>query len=173
LYCQLLEKAVRQLKKQPVRVPVEVTVDLPWPAFLPRDYVQGQRLRIEVYRRLARIRRPERLEDFRKELRDRFGALPDSAEWLLRLGELRLLAARWQVATIHLEKQSELDLGPIDVVFGYRSARQINRLAARAGGRLRIVDDKSAYLRLNADELEPPALYACLKDLLRFPERRL
>jgi transcription-repair coupling factor (superfamily II helicase) len=173
LYCQLLEKAVRQMKKQPVRVPLEVTVDLPWPAFLPRDYVPGQRLRIEVYRRLARIRRPERLSDFRKELRDRFGMLPESAEWLLRLGELRLLAARWQVATLHLEKQSELDFGPTDVVFGYRSARQINRLAARSGGRLRVVDDRRAYFRLNADELDPPALYACLKDLLRFPERRL
>jgi transcription-repair coupling factor (superfamily II helicase) len=173
LYCQLLEKAVRQLKQQPVRAPLEVTVDLPWPAFLPRDYVQGQRLRIEVYRRLARIRRPERLQDFRRELRDRFGPMPEPAEWLVRLGELRLLAARWQVGTIHLEKQSDLDVGPIDVVLGYRSARQINRLAVRSGGRLRIVDEKCAYFRLNADELDAPALYACLKDLLRFPERRL
>ena len=80
-------------------------VDLPWPAFLPRDYVPGQRLRIEVYRRLARIRRLERLEDFRQELRDRFGPLPEPAEWLLRLAELRLLAARWQVATVHLEAE--------------------------------------------------------------------
>src|SRR5262249_8301368 len=48
LYCQLLENAVRTLKRQPVRVPLEVTVDLPWPAYLPRDYVPGQRLRIEV-----------------------------------------------------------------------------------------------------------------------------
>ena len=67
-------------------------VDLPWPAYLPRDYVPGQKLRIEVYRRLARVRRLDRLEDFRQELRDRFGPLPEPAEWLLRLAELRLLA---------------------------------------------------------------------------------
>src|SRR5436305_4972638 len=64
LYCQLLENAVRQLKKQPQRTPLEVTVDLPWAAYLPHDYVAGQRPRIEVYRRLARVRKLERLEDF-------------------------------------------------------------------------------------------------------------
>ena len=41
LYCQLLENAVRQLKNQPLKTPLEVTIDLPWPAFLPRDYVAG------------------------------------------------------------------------------------------------------------------------------------
>jgi transcription-repair coupling factor (superfamily II helicase) len=154
-------------------VPLEVTIDLPWPAYLPRDYVPGQRLRIEVYRRLARIRRLDRLEDFRGELRDRFGQPPEVTEWLLRLAELRLLAARWQVGTVHLEKRSELDIGPIDVVLNYRSARLMQRLAQRSNGRLRVVDDHSAYLRLKPAEVDQAALYPILKDLLRFPERRL
>jgi transcription-repair coupling factor (superfamily II helicase) len=180
LYCQLLENAVRRFKNQPVRTPLEVTVDLPWPAFLPRDYVPGQRLKIEVYRRLARIRRAERLEDFRQELRDRFGPIPEPAEWLLRLAELRLLAARWQVATVHLEgeasegaerPESPISLTPraaraTDVVLSYRSPRKIKRLAALSGGRLRVVDESSAYLRLQPGETEPLALYALLKNLL-------
>ena len=52
--------------------------------------------------------RLEKIDDFRQELRDRFGPLPEPAEWLMRLAELRLLAARWQVATVHLEKPHEL-----------------------------------------------------------------
>src|SRR5439155_5709783 len=63
LYCQLLENAVRSLKNQPLRTPLEVELTLPWTAYLPRDYVSGQRPRIEVYRRLSRIRRLERLEE--------------------------------------------------------------------------------------------------------------
>src|SRR5205814_9599019 len=49
LYCQLLENAVKQFKNQPLRTPLEVNIDLPWPAVLPRDYVPGQRQKIEVY----------------------------------------------------------------------------------------------------------------------------
>ncbi|HXG10468.1 MAG TPA: transcription-repair coupling factor [Gemmataceae bacterium] len=171
MYCQLLENAVRQLKNQPLRTPLDVTLDLPWPAFLSRDYVPGQRLRIEVYRRLARIRRLERLEDFRQELRDRFGLWPEPVEWLLRLAELRLLAARWQVATLHLDKPADPSFGPTDVVLGYRSVRQIQRLAARSDGRLRVVNDHQAYFRLLPPELDPPAMYAALKNLLRLPDR--
>ena len=78
LYCQLLENAVRPLKHQPPRRAVEVNVDLPWPAFLPRDYVPGQKLRIEVYRRLARLRDLKTLDDFRQELRDRYGPPPEA-----------------------------------------------------------------------------------------------
>jgi transcription-repair coupling factor (superfamily II helicase) len=173
LYCQLLENAVRRMKNQPLRTPLEVTLDLPWPAYLPRDYVPGQRLRIEVYRRLARIRRMERLDDFRRELRDRFGPPPEPTEWLLRLAELRLLASRWQIATLHLEEVLDKSVGPMDVVLGYRSARKIKRLGERSRGRLRVVDDTSAYFRLAPAETEPEALYTHLKDLLRSPVQSL
>src|SRR5262249_23946613 len=108
MYCQLLENGVRRLKNLPIKTHLDVNLDLPGPAFLPRDYVPGQRLRIEVYRRLARIRRVDRLEDFRQELVDRYGPLPGPVEWLLRLAELRILAARWQIAGIHLEKPPDL-----------------------------------------------------------------
>jgi transcription-repair coupling factor (superfamily II helicase) len=183
LYCQLLENAVRSLKHLPVKTHLEVTVDLPWPSVLPRDYVPGQKQRIEVYRRLSRVRRGDRLEDFRTELRDRFGPIPRQVEWLLRLAELRLLASRWQIATIHLEgrgleppaaEEEPVPLvasGPIDVVLGYRDARKVQRLAKQSAGRLRVVDETSAYFRLEPEEREPLGLYQAVKHLLRLPQR--
>jgi transcription-repair coupling factor (superfamily II helicase) len=167
MYCQLLENAVRQLKQQPLKTPLEVAIDLPWPAYLPRDYVPGQRLRIEAYRRLARVRKLERLEDFRQELRDRFGPVPEPAEWLLRLAELRLLAARWRLATVHIDKPPEGVVGPTDVVFGYRNKKRAEELAQRSGGRIRVVDESSAYFRPQPEELGDEALFRTLKDLLR------
>jgi transcription-repair coupling factor (superfamily II helicase) len=183
LYCQLLENAVRRLKNQPLRTHLEVTVDLPWPAYLPRDYVAGQRLKIEVYRRLSRLRRVERLADFRQELRDRFGPPPEAVEWLLRLAELRIQAARWQVATIHLESKGQhlpasegngaAPDGHVDLVLGYRNPRKVKRLAALSGGKLRVVDDRTAYYRLAPGETDPLSLYQRLKDLLHSPARRV
>jgi len=192
MYCQLLENAVRRAGNKPIRTPLEVTVDLPWLAYLPRSYVPGQKQKIEVYRRLSRLRRLERLEDFRQELRDRFGPFPEAVDWLLRLAEVRLLAARWQVTSVHLEDQNvkfktpatnnnqkpksktktlEESYRPVDLVLGYRNPRRIERLAKRSEGRLRIVDATSAYFRLRREEQEPMALFACLQKLLRPPER--
>ena len=171
LYCQLLENSVRSLKSMPLKKHLEVSLDLPWQAFLPRDYVPGQKLRVEVYRRLSRIRRHDRLDDFREELRDRYGPVPESAEWLLRLADIRLLATRWQIATIHLEgKGLEDGTSPVDVVLGYRHPRKIEALAKREP-RVRVVDRESAYLRLKPGEREPMALYRLLGQALRFPEK--
>lgn len=158
LYCQLLENSVRAMKNLPQKTPLEVNVDLPWPAYLPRDYVQGQKLRMEVYRRLARVRDARKLEDFRQELRDRYGPVPEAAEWLLRLTELRLLAARWQVESIHRN-------GP-DMVLTYRSEKKIRQLVERSKGRLKVIDEKSVYLRLQPQEDEPERLYPLLKGVL-------
>jgi transcription-repair coupling factor (superfamily II helicase) len=167
LYCSLLEEAVRDLRKMPSRAPLEVTVDLPWTAYFPRDYIAGQRLRIEAYRRLARVRKLERLDEFRDELRDRYGPLPESAEWLLRLAEVRLLASGWKIVDVHLEKPAPGMSGPTDVVLTYRNRKRVEALAARSGTRLRVVDDRSAYFRLHPSEMEPAALYECLRVLLR------
>ncbi|HJT78343.1 MAG TPA: transcription-repair coupling factor, partial [Gemmataceae bacterium] len=170
MYCQLLENAVRSMKNQRLKTPLDVAIDLPWEAYLPRDYVPGQRPRIEVYRRLARVRRLEKLADFRQELRDRFGPLPEKAEWLLRLAEVRLLAARWQVAQVRLEKVQG-EFGPIDLVLHYRGPRQVQRLADRSEGRLRVVDGETAYYRLSPAEAEAEALYNGLCRLLRSPQQ--
>lgn len=185
LYCHLLENAVRSLKNMPVKTHQEVTIDLPWPGLLPREYVPGQKLRIEVYRRLSRVKKLDRLDDFRGELRDRYGPIPPPVEWLLRLAELRILASHWQIAELHLEGKWEVQetaspneapapivaTGPVDLVLVYRHPPKIERLAKRAEGRLRIADAQSAYFRLKPNELEPLSLFASIKHLLRLPDR--
>jgi transcription-repair coupling factor (superfamily II helicase) len=165
LYCQLLENAVREKKNLPKKKTLEVHIDLPWPAFVPRDYVPGQKLRIEVYRRLARVRDPRKLEDFRQELRDRYGPIPQAGEWLLRLAELRILAARWRISSVHRDGK--------DVVLTYGNPKRASQLVERSGGRLKVVDDKSVFLRIDEDEEPPEQLYPLLKHLLREPSDSL
>jgi transcription-repair coupling factor (superfamily II helicase) len=158
MYCQLLENAVRQLKNQPPRVAVEVNVDLPWPAFLPRDYVPGQKLRIEVYRRLARLREVERLDDFRQELRDRYGPPPEPVEWLLRTTEIRLHCVRWNIASVHRDGK--------DLIFSYKNTDKAQHVTKLSAGRMKLIDEKHIYLRLRPEDDPPEAMYPLLKAML-------
>ncbi|MBX3401508.1 MAG: transcription-repair coupling factor, partial [Gemmataceae bacterium] len=158
MYCTLLENAVRQLKNLPPKVSVEVHVDLPWPAYLPRDYVPGQKLRIEVYRRLARLREVKQLADFRQELIDRYGPIPEETDWLLRTTEIRLLCVRWQIGSVNRDNR--------DLVFGYKNKTKAEQLGKLSGGRFKVVDEKSCYLRLREDEDSAEAMYALLVRVL-------
>ena len=63
LYCSLLQQAVHNLKRQPLKQPIEVEIDLPGEGHIPRSYVPDMRLKIDLYRRLARISSSEELQD--------------------------------------------------------------------------------------------------------------
>ena len=158
LYCQMLDKAVCTLKKQPLKSWLDVTIDLPLRNYLPRDYVPALRQRIEVYRKLARLHELDDVRDFRRELEDRFGTPPDVVANLLHMAELRILAERWQIELIRLDGEF--------VMFGYRNPEAIKRLAQQSRGRLRVADATSAYLPLDGDR-DLAKLLAQIKSLLQ------
>jgi transcription-repair coupling factor (superfamily II helicase) len=142
LYCELLEQAVRKLKHMPPKLVLDVNIDLPIQAYIPPSYVGDMRLKIDLYRRTARVATMAEWEDVAAEMVDRFGPMPADVERLLQLARLRVWAHHWQIESIHLEDQY--------VVFGYTKRRRIEQLAEKSGGKLRIVDDKCAYLPLAA-----------------------
>jgi transcription-repair coupling factor (superfamily II helicase) len=159
LYCSLLESAVRSLTNKPDRSAFDCSIELAWRAYLPKDYVPGPKLKVELYRRLGRVRSLERLDDFRKELVDRFGPVPPPSENLLAEAELRILAERWQLARIHVEDEY--------AVLTYRSARRVEALAKANPGRIRVVDDRTAYVPLEERFPKGPVVFAAIKPLLQ------
>jgi len=159
LYCSLLEQTVRRLKQLPPKELIDVDVDLPVEAYIPRGYVPDMRLKIDLYRRLGRVASGEDLADFASELKDRFGPPPAAVQRLLLLAEVRIAAHRWRISRIHTEDHY--------VVFGYTSADKIRRLAAAAKAGLKVVDHRNAYLPLDKGVTEPDALLRRIKSLLR------
>ncbi|TWT37398.1 Transcription-repair-coupling factor [Posidoniimonas corsicana] len=162
MYCQMLEKAVRQLRKLPPKESVDVTIDLPVHAYLPGNYVPDMRSKIDLYRRLARASTLAEVEDFSGELNDRFGTLPPPAERFLELARLRVCAHQWGVQTVRREDNY--------LVFAYTHRGKIRELVDRSGGRLRIADGQSAYLPLDSARVGVEDLLGEVKTLLR-PQR--
>jgi transcription-repair coupling factor (superfamily II helicase) len=159
LYCQLLESAVRQRKHLPPEVAVDVDLDVPGAAYLPDDYVPDMRFKIDLYRRLTRIKDVAELNQLRAELQDRFGPPPATVMRLLELSELRIDAAVWQISAIYVEDEY--------LVFRYGHRPRIEQLARLSGGRLRVVDDRTAYLEATQQLADAGQLLELLKSVLR------
>ena len=73
-----------------------------WPAFIPSDYIEEPRLRIQAYRQIAEVTRADEVDDLQATWRDRFGALPPAAENLLSYTRLKLLAASRRVQQVEV-----------------------------------------------------------------------
>ena len=92
LYMRMVGDAVNEYKRgviDGVEENVECKVELPITAHLSPDYVPSDRLRLDLYRRLADARESSDIDAIREELIDRFGALPPEAERLVRVARLR------------------------------------------------------------------------------------
>ena len=95
LYMRMVGEAVNDYKTGIIDKEEEVhecKVELPVNAHLSEIYVPGERLRLDLYRRLADVAKPEDVQGIREELLDRFGELPEEAVALLAVAQLRALA---------------------------------------------------------------------------------
>ncbi len=83
--------------------PTEVRVDLPVDAHIPHDYVPGERLRLEAYRKIATSQDREALDAVRDELVDRYGAPPAPVDRLLKVAEFRQACRRAGVTEVTVQ----------------------------------------------------------------------
>ncbi len=161
LYCQMVTEAVSEMKGEPVTAPAEVKLDVPTDAFLPKDYVTKEELRLEAYRRLAAVTSAAEVDDVRTEWEDRYGPVPDAADALLNVGYLRaqchrlglrdvsIVGQQARLAPVTLKVSEEMRLKRLqrDALFK-QDARQLVVPIPRQG-------DPAAFLSAFLDQLIP------------------
>ncbi|HEX2125416.1 MAG TPA: transcription-repair coupling factor, partial [Thermoleophilaceae bacterium] len=154
LYVSMLDEAVRLLSGDSAEESTEpVRMDLPVDAYVPGDYVPYEAAKIEVHRRIAGAREVAQLIMLREELVDRFGAIPEPLDNLIRLQDARIKlgragarsvdfrAGRMSVVPIELDSSGSRTLRERIPEAVYESGRSTVRvrLPDEAGERFRAV----------------------------------
>ena len=73
------------------------------PAYIAVDYISEPQQRIGIYRKLAQAIDKSGIEEIRRELRDRFGPMPEGVEFLLQVTELKIMASDKSISAIETE----------------------------------------------------------------------
>jgi transcription-repair coupling factor (superfamily II helicase) len=150
LYTRLLAEAVEEQKAEFEGRAPEVerpgaVVDLPVDAHLPDGYVPDTAQKLELYRRLGRVRTAGELAAFRQELGDRFGPPPQPVRKLLEVVELRMAAESAGIASISREE------GELVVRLGTLSRASAIRVLAPMGRDVVRFGTNQARIRLPRD----------------------
>jgi transcription-repair coupling factor (superfamily II helicase) len=139
LYTRLLAEAVEEQKAEFEGRPPQVerpsaVVDLPVDAHLPDGYVPETAQKLELYRRLGRVRTASELAAFRQELADRFGPPPGPVLKLLEVVELRMAAETAGIASISREEgELVVRLGTLSRAAAMRALAPMGREVVRFG----------------------------------------
>lgn len=92
LYVRMVSEAVAKLRggrDTQEEETKDVRIELPIDAFLPEGYVPSERLRLEVYTKIAACTNESERAEVREELVDRYGQIPIEVERLFRISQLR------------------------------------------------------------------------------------
>jgi transcription-repair coupling factor (superfamily II helicase) len=100
----MVSEAVQAFKgERPDEEEVEVKIDLPVDAHLPHDYIGVERLRLEMYRKLAEARDEDALREVVAEMTDRYGEPPEPVRNLVEVARFRLLARAYGLTDVSMQ----------------------------------------------------------------------
>jgi len=159
LYCQLLERAVRELTGTPAPVRREAHVELGLDVYIPRWYVPVDRQRMEIYRRMARSRTPEELAQLSADLSDAYGKIPPEVQTMFDLAEIRIRSG-----TLNIESIVRMDP---DIIFTVNDLQAAKGVFEDAPGSVRMPDQRTVHWRPPKGYLESPTLVVILLRRLR------
>jgi transcription-repair coupling factor (superfamily II helicase) len=166
LYTQLIQRAVASLKGEEIPEEIEPEIQLPVHARIPEEYVPDPHQRLALYRRLARCDGEEELWSMREELEDRYGPLPEEAQHLLQLLELRSLLKAIRVTRLTMENGAlRLVFHPTTRVSPQRIVQLVQKWASSG---MRLLKDDTLEIPATIAQREAPTLVAirqALKEL--------
>jgi transcription-repair coupling factor (superfamily II helicase) len=96
LYLRMVGEAIALFRDDVAPEQIELRLEIPVDARIPVEYIDSERLRLEIYQKLSGASAPHAEEDSIDELglemTDRYGALPSPVETLIEVTRLRKLA---------------------------------------------------------------------------------
>ena len=106
LYCKMLDMAIKQERGEKVEPDFTTVIDINIDAFIPSEYVRYETLKLDLYKRIARIETAIEAQDMLDELEDRFGKVPSSVKNLVDVALLRHRAHEVYIENVSLKDGS-------------------------------------------------------------------
>ena len=94
LYVQMLNEAIANLKKEEIEIEVRTTINLSTNFYIPEEYIQDTKQKIEFYKRFERANSEEEVNELALELKDRFGEYPEAVKTFILLEKIRVIASK-------------------------------------------------------------------------------
>lgn len=107
LYTQMLERTIRELKGEAMVPEARVTLNLGVDIRIPPEYIEDERQRLRMYKKIASAADDAERSQLRQELADRYGPLPRPVKNLLEYAALKAVCERLLIQSLE-QRQGEV-----------------------------------------------------------------
>ncbi|MCD4669618.1 MAG: transcription-repair coupling factor [Actinomycetia bacterium] len=91
MYCQIIKEEIDKLKGIEIEEDVNIQIDLPLSAYIPKNYISSEKERINVYRKLGAAESFEKIDGISGELIKKYGEISGAVSNLIGLSRIKSL----------------------------------------------------------------------------------
>ena len=134
LYYRMLEEEIAKLRSGEGAEPVQLSIRVP--VTVPASYIPQAGVRIALFRRLLLMNDDTGIESVHEEIRDRFGPVPESVQFILACASVRLRGNKHGVQYVQCSQRKTVVSGKLSssLLKSLGSARWINRTDGASEG---------------------------------------
>jgi transcription-repair coupling factor (superfamily II helicase) len=110
LYMQMLDDAIKEIRGQEIPQVDDTQIDLSITAFIPADYIPDLDQKMSAYRAIAAANDKKALMQIAADWNDRYGTIPNAAQQLIRVMELKQIAKKIGFARIKPDGKQHVSL---------------------------------------------------------------
>jgi transcription-repair coupling factor (superfamily II helicase) len=158
LYIKILDEAVLEEQGVEKKEKADCVINIGRDSFIPKTYIPSEAQRIEIYKKIARVKTEADADDIADELLDRYGDLAPSVETLLDAALCRSLGCECEFTQID-EKNGSVVIYPAQLDLAAWS-----EMAEAFPGRVLVTPVARPYVSCRKPPKEP--LFAYIRKLL-------
>lgn len=173
LYCQLLEKSIKEMKGVKTVEPPDIKLEIKVNAFMPDTYIYHHSQKMYIYQKIASIESIEGADDIEKELNDRYGQMPNPVKNLIDVSRLKVYATLLNISAIVQEKDS------VVIKFSPEfasSGEDLIRFTRNFPGEVSLIAGKQIGFRLTTKNLKGekllPSILGFCRELLDLADKK-
>ncbi|MCR5214435.1 MAG: transcription-repair coupling factor [Eubacterium sp.] len=151
LYVKILNKAIRtKLGQIEEEEDFDTSIDLPVDAHISDKYVMNEYRKLEMYKKISRIKTEDDIADLCMDAEDRFGFVPDETRRLMRIALIKAKAQKAHIITIRFRN----DFVEYIIKDGTRvESAKLTQLMKKYTGQMYVVATKESGLKVKTESL--------------------
>lgn len=110
MYTEMLKEAINEIQGQEIPTVEDTQIDLPLTALIPTRYIPDLEQKMDAYRAIATVSSHKEIKQIEADWRDRYGDIPEPAQQLLQVAQLKLRARSIGFSRVKLEGKQNVIL---------------------------------------------------------------
>lgn len=100
MYIRLLSEEIRRLKGENIQPEIEPQIDIKVNAYISSQYIEDEKERINMYKKISSIDSKQDVQDIYDELIDRFGDVPKEVDNLIKIAYIKFLCKKLGIFSV-------------------------------------------------------------------------